>query len=121
MTHRDLVSGAIVELRPHPDSPWERWKVGRLLPHVAELERDMPVEEARACVGDAMVDEALRASQEHGTPAVVTFRLLAVRLPDGRLTDEAGHNIEIWRLVETWVMSAAIAAGHCTRPTAPSS
>ena len=98
MTHRDLRTGAIVELRPHPHSPWERWTVGQLMPHVAELERDIPVEEARACVGDAMVDKALRASQEHGTPAVVTFRLLAVRLPDGRLTDEAGHNIEMRRV-----------------------
>ena len=98
MTHRDLRTGAIVELRPHHRSPWERWTVGRLMPHVAELERDMPVEEARACVGDAVVDEALRASRQHGTPAVVTFRLLAVRLPDGRLTDEAGHNIEMRRV-----------------------
>ena len=96
MTHRDLQTGAIVELRPHPDSPWERWTVGQLMPHVAELERDLSVEEARACVGGARVDEALRASQQDGLAlSVITFRLLAVRLPDGRLTDEAGHNIEM--------------------------
>jgi hypothetical protein len=57
----------------------------------------MPVEEARACVGDAEVDRAIRARKCDcgGSPAVVTFRLLAIRLPDGRLTDESGHNIEM--------------------------
>jgi len=97
MTHRDLVSGRIVELRPHPHAPWERWLVGQLLPHVAELERKMPVENARACVGDAAVGEAIRARtcQCGGSPAMVTFRLLAARLPNGRLTDRAGHDIEM--------------------------
>ena len=99
MTHHDLRTGTIVELRPHPDSPWERWTVGQLMPHVAELERDFPVEEARACVGDAAVDDVLNASGHTCiAPSVVTFRLLAVRLPDGRLTDEAGHNIEMRRV-----------------------
>ena len=96
MTHRELVSRRLVELRPHPDYPWERWRVGRLMPHVAELECDMPVERARQCMGRAAVDEAIRdAGKDPYTEKVVTFRLLAVRLPDGRLTDESGHNIEM--------------------------
>ena len=99
MTHRDFVTGRIVELRPHPHTPWERWTVGQLLPHVAELEREMPVEQARACAGDAAVDQAIRDRTcdcgDDVPVAVVTFRLLAIRLPNGRLTDESGHNIEM--------------------------
>ena len=102
MTHRDLVTGRVVELRPHPYTPWERWTVRQLLPYVAELEREMPVDHARACVGDAAVDAAIRdrTCDGGGSPAVVTFRLLAIRLPDGRLTDESGHDIEMRELVE---------------------
>jgi hypothetical protein len=96
MTHRELVSGRLVELRPHRNQPWERWRVGQLMPHVAELERDMPVEEAVACVGRTAVRDAIRAAgKDPYTEKVVTFRLLAVRLTDGRLTDESGHNIEM--------------------------
>jgi hypothetical protein len=96
MTHFDLVSGRPVEVRPHPHMPWERWTVGTLMPHVAELERDMTVEYAIECVGAARVFDALVASgKDPATEEVVTFRLLAIRLPDGRLTDESGHNIEM--------------------------
>ena len=63
MTHGDLRTGAVVELRPHPHSPWERWTVGQLMPHVAELERDMLVEEVRRCVSGAMVPPAAREDE----------------------------------------------------------
>ena len=96
MTHFDLVSGGEVELRPHSDVPWERWKVCDLLPHVAELERSMSVEWAIECVGTRAVYGAIvAAGKDPEFEDTVTFHLLAVRLPDGRLTDELGHNIEM--------------------------
>ncbi len=97
MNHFDLVTGRAVWLRPHSGSPWERWTVGRLMPRVAELERQMAVDYARKCVGDETVSTAIRdrTCDCGGDPSVITFRLLAIRLPDGRLTDESGHNIEM--------------------------
>lgn len=95
MTHRELLVGQRIWLRCHPSSPWEMWKVmgseesKMVLEHLAwpsdrpslVVERDLTRHELNEWGG--LVRQT------------ATYRLVLHARPDGHLTDDAGHEIEM--------------------------
>ena len=82
MLTADLKTGMLIELQAHSDSLWTRWRVVFVRRHTVAVERNTSAEEIRDLYGDAV------------TP-VTTIRFIAVKRPDGSLTDDAGRKIEM--------------------------